>query len=399
MKGKKIIVGITGSIAAYKTAQLVRLLAKAGAEVRVVMTEAAKDFITPLTLSVLSGNEVLSEFSNSSTGRWNNHVEMGTWADVLLIAPLSASTLSKMATGQCDNLLMAVYLSARCPVMVAPAMDLDMWKHETTIENIKTIARHGVHIIPPAKGELASGLHGEGRMEEPENIFNILNDFFVRGLSLLGIKALVTAGPTYEAIDPVRFIGNRSSGKMGFALAQELASRGAEVTLISGPSAEQLDHPLVNRINVESASAMHQVCMEHFPKIDLTIMAAAVADYRPVSVESSKMKKSTDSLNLELEPTVDILAAMGKMKTPQQVLVGFALETNNEIENAKAKLKRKNLDYILLNSLRDEGAGFGHETNKVTILSAVGESKSTVLKSKRALSVDIIDTVIATLKK
>ncbi|MEY4594017.1 MAG: bifunctional phosphopantothenoylcysteine decarboxylase/phosphopantothenate--cysteine ligase CoaBC [Bacteroidota bacterium] len=393
MKGKKILLGVTGSIAAYKSATLIRLLVKAGAEVRVIMTPSAKDFITPLTLSVVSKNPVGCEYFNPADGSWNNHVDLGCWADLLLIAPLSASTLSKMAHGNCDNLLMAVYLSARCPVMIAPAMDLDMWKHFTTQNNLELLIKNGVRVILPATGELASGLVGEGRMEEPENIFNTVDSFFVNGLSLSGIKVLVSTGPTYEAIDPVRYIGNRSSGKMGFALAEELASRGAEVELVTGPTALQTMHPKINTIHVESAQEMHDACMKRFDEKKLVIMSAAVADFKPLAPADQKIKKKSASLAIELTPTPDILAAMGTKKSAQQVLVGFALETEHETENALDKLKRKNLNHIVLNSLNDVGAGFGKDTNKVTVFSANGERNDFDTQSKKEIARHLVDLI------
>ncbi|MFM2136658.1 MAG: bifunctional phosphopantothenoylcysteine decarboxylase/phosphopantothenate--cysteine ligase CoaBC [Bacteroidota bacterium] len=399
MKGKKILLGVTGSIAAYKSASLVRLLVKEGAEVRVIMTSAAKDFITPLTLSTLSGHPVLSEYYDAKDGSWNNHVELGMWPDLFLIAPLSASTLSRMAHGSCDNLLSAVYLSARCPVMVAPAMDLDMWKHAATRENLDCIIRHGVRLIPPGVGELASGLSGEGRMEEPDNILQSLHTFFVDGRSLAGVKALVTAGPTWEAIDPVRFIGNRSSGKMGFAIAEELAARGATVTLVSGPSSEQVRHTSIRRIDVESAWEMKQACDAAFKEAGLVIMSAAVADYKPENVKEEKIKKKGEGMDLHLVATTDILQEMGRLKKKDQTLVGFALETDNELANAEDKLKRKNLDFLVLNSLRDQGAGFGHDTNKVTLLSADGASKAFTLKSKKEVAKDLVEALLPAIKQ
>ncbi len=391
LHGKKIILGVTGSIAAYKSAILVRLLVKAGAEVRVVMTPSAKDFITPLTLSVLSKHPVGTEYFDPSNGAWNNHVELGCWGDLMLIAPLSASTLSKLASGNCDNLLLATYLSARCPVVVAPAMDLDMWKHATTQENLARIQKHGVHIIEPVAGELASGLSGEGRMEEPESILNKVNNFFVEGLSLSGVNALVTAGPTWEAIDPVRFIGNRSSGKMGFAIAEELAARGASVTLVSGPSSEKVRNASIQRIDVESALEMQHACMKLFDKSSLIVMSAAVADYTPEQVADQKIKKKSNAMEVKLKPTQDILAGMGERKKSSQVLVGFALETENELEYASEKLQRKKLDFIVLNSLRDAGAGFGVDTNKVTVLSATGSRLDLPVKTKKEVAHDLVD--------
>mgnify|MGYP000539424411 CR=1 FL=1 len=399
MQGKKIILGVTGSIAAYKSATLVRLLVKAGAEVRVIMTPSAKDFITPLTMSVVSKHPVGCDYFNPADGTWNNHVDLGCWADLLLIAPLSASTLSKMATGNCDNLLMAVYLSARCPVMVAPAMDLDMWKHFTTRQNIDLLVKHGVRVIQPAAGELASGLVGEGRMEEPETIFNTVNSFFVNGLSLSGVKALVSAGPTYEAIDPVRYIGNRSTGKMGFAVAEELAARGAQVVLVTGPTALHTQHPAIKNVTVESAQQMHDACMQHFTHCQLIVMAAAVADYKPEYAAEQKIKKKDAALSVHLTPTIDILAAMGSQKSAGQVLIGFALETEQEKEHALGKLQRKNLDHIVLNSLNDPGAGFGFDTNKVTVFSKDGAVAEFSTRTKKELAVDLVDLISRSNKK
>ncbi|HNP48456.1 MAG TPA: bifunctional phosphopantothenoylcysteine decarboxylase/phosphopantothenate--cysteine ligase CoaBC [Bacteroidia bacterium] len=399
MKGKKIVLGVTGSIAAYKSALLVRLLVKAGAEVKVVMTSSAKDFITPLTLSTLSKHPVHSDYFEASTGNWNNHVELGLWADMMLIAPASANTLAKMANGICDNLLLAIYLSAKCPVVIAPAMDLDMWKHPSTQRNIQQLKKDGVHLIAPADGELASGLSGEGRMEEPEVIYSQLENFFSHQLPLAGKKVMVTAGPTHEAIDPVRFIGNRSSGKMGFAIAEEAARKGADVVLISGPTTLHTIHPNIRRIEVESASQMYQACVAEASKNDLVIMAAAVADYRPDHAEESKIKKKNNSLQLSLVPTTDILSELGKVKPSRQVLVGFALETDDEAENAKLKLSKKNLDYIVLNSLRDAGAGFGHDTNKISILGKDGTVADYPLKAKNQVAGDIINFLIPSLKK
>lgn len=398
MQGKKIILGVTGSIAAYKSATLARLFVKAGAEVRVIMTPAAKDFITPLTMSVVSKHPVGCEYFHPADGTWNNHVDLGCWADLMVIAPLSASTLSKMATGNCDNLLMAVYLSARCPVMVAPAMDLDMWHHFTTRQNIEMLQKNGVRIVQPASGELASGLVGEGRMEEPEVIFNTVNSFFVNGLSLSGVKALVSAGPTYEAIDPVRFIGNRSTGKMGFAIAEELAARGASVQLVTGPTMQQLHHPMIHITPVESADEMYKACMQYFSDSQLTIMSAAVADYRPEQTAQQKIKKKDATLSIELSPTVDILSTMGKKKSTGQTLVGFALETEQERDNALSKLKRKNLDHIVLNSLNDPGAGFGHDTNKVTVFSADGSVNEFDTQSKKEIARSLVSLVVRSIK-
>lgn len=394
MKGKKIIVGVTGSIAAYKAALLIRLLVKEGAEVKVIMTRAAADFITPLTLSTLSKNPVVIEYYDPKDGSWNNHVELGLWADAMIIAPASANTLAKMANGIVDNALLAVYLSARCPVFFAPAMDLDMWDHPATKANIQKLISFGNHLISPASGELASGLHGEGRMEEPEVLVQKLNDFFLTKLPLKGKKALVTAGPTYEAIDPVRFIGNRSSGKMGYQIAEELSRNGADVTLISGPSNEALTDSSILKVDVESAEEMYRACMEDFSSSDIIVMAAAVADYRPENVSDSKMKKVNENLPLKLIPTTDILKSMGEQKQAKQLLVGFALETNDEIKHAKDKLARKNLDLIVLNSLKDEGAGFKVATNKVTIIDRKGTENKYDLKHKSEVAKDIVNEIV-----
>ncbi len=390
-QGKKIILGITGSIAAYKSATLVRLLVKAGAEVKVVMTTGAKQFITPLTLATLSKNPVLSELSDGDA--WANHVELGRWADLMLIAPLSCNTLSSMATGRCDNLLMAVYLSATCPVMVAPAMDEDMWEHPSTKENLRKISSFGNRIIPVNEGELASGLFGPGRMAEPEEIISTVQEFFLLQNQLSSKKVLITAGPTYEPIDPVRFIGNHSSGKMGIALAEACRDRGAEVTLVLGPT--MLNDPSgIRTIRVQTASDMFDAATALFSNADITLLSAAVADYTPASVSSEKIKKKGDNgLTLQLGQTRDIFRAMGEMKQNWQVLVGFALETNNEVENAGDKLKKKNGDYIVLNSLNDKGAGFGHDTNKITILDKKGNRYEFDTKSKKEVAADIINTI------
>lgn len=386
--GKKILLGITGSIAAYKTPVLVRQLVKAGAEVKVVMSPAAEDFVSKLTLATVSKNEVLVNLFNEAT--WANHVHLGRWADAMLIAPLSCNTLSKMATGACDNLLMATYLSATCPVVTASAMDEDMWHHPTTRKNLQTIEEQGCYVIPVEHGELASGLIGDGRMAEPEALVTWLEAFFAQQQSLKGKKALVTAGPTYEAIDPVRFIGNHSSGKMGIAIAEELKKRGAEVTLVTGPISAKTNG--LKRIPVTSAEQMYEACAG--VEYDIAVMAAAVADYTPVEVADTKIKKSSGELNLTLKKTKDILAALGNQKRQGQVLVGFALETDNEREGALKKLKEKNADMIVLNSLRDEGAGFGHDTNKATFYLRSGAEKKLELKSKTALAKDIVDTII-----
>lgn len=396
LRGKRVLVGVTGSIAAYKSAILVRLLVKAGAEVKVVLTPSAKDFITPLTLATLSKNPVEYEFvDDQQAGTWNNHVELGLWADLLVIAPTTSNTLSKMASATCDNLLMAVYLSAKCPVFFAPAMDLDMYQHPANKVNIEKLQGFKNRMIQPGSGELASGLHGEGRMAEPEEIVQHLEEFLSEGLPLAGRKVLITAGPTYEAIDPVRFIGNHSSGKMGFAIARAAAESGAEVTLVAGPTAQKIDHPLVNRIDVKSAQDMYEACHASFEHADVAVLSAAVADYRPKSVAGQKIKKKDQALQIELEPTPDILASLGAKKREEQLLVGFALETNNEEEHAKGKLERKNLDFIVLNSLNDKGAGFATDTNKVTFIDRNNNLERLELKSKTDVAKDIIAKILS----
>jgi phosphopantothenoylcysteine decarboxylase/phosphopantothenate--cysteine ligase len=390
LKGKKILIGVTGSIAAYKIPVLVRLLIKAGAEIKLIMTPAAKDFVSPLTLSTLSKNPVLTDLATDDS--WADHVHLGRWADIMLIAPLSCNTLAKMAHGRCDNLLLAVYLSATCPVVVAPAMDEDMWHHDSTKENIQKINAYGNHIIPVEKGELASGLYGEGRMAEPETIVQYLDDFFLNAQQLKGKKALVTAGPTHEAIDPVRFIGNHSSGKMGVAIATELQKRGAEVTLIIGPSDIQIPNGIIT-IRVNAANEMYEACNKVFGKMDITVMAAAVADYTPVTVAADKIKKKEDHFSVDLKKTKDILAYLGSIKKPNQFLVGFALETTNEKEAALKKLKDKNADMIVLNSLKDAGAGFGYDTNKITIFDKQSGQYSFDIKSKAAAAKDIVNLI------
>lgn len=395
LKGKKILLGVTGSIAAYKSAHLVRLLVKAGAEVKVVMSEDAKAFITPLTLSTLSKNPVYSSFVANEQGEWNNHVELGLWADALLIAPTTANTMAKMAHGICDHLLLATYLSARCKVFIAPAMDLDMYAHPATVSNMNMLKSYGNIIIPAADGELASGLHGTGRMDEPENIVAFLANHLAATNALQKKKVLVTAGPTYENIDPVRFIGNHSSGKMGFALAEEFARHGAEVTLIAGPTDLRLNDTNIKRIDVTNAKEMYDQTVKFFSKTDIAVMSAAVADYSPEKVSITKIKKSGDELHLKLKKTKDILAELGKLKSKKQVLVGFALETDNEIENAKQKLNKKNLDFIVLNSLKQKGAGFKHDTNKVSIISKDGGVTHYGLKAKTEVAHDIVQKVIS----
>jgi phosphopantothenoylcysteine decarboxylase/phosphopantothenate--cysteine ligase len=390
LKGKKIVLGVCSGIAAYKAAFLTRLLVKAGAEVQVVMTPGAKEFITPLTLSTLSKNPVYSEFTSGTNGQWNNHVELGLKADLILIAPATANTLAKMANGLCDNLLLAVYLSARCPVMVAPAMDLDMLKHPATQKNLETLKSFGNILIPSGTGELASGLHGEGRLAEPEQILKFVEDFFGRKKKLSGKKVLISAGPTYEAIDPVRFIGNHSSGKMGVALAEEAANEGAQVTVVLGPGSVLPVNPTIKVFHIESAQEMYNTCTRLFKSHDIAIMSAAVADYRPAKISATKIKKQDAALTIQLEPTPDTLAALGKLKTKKQTLVGFALETNNEVENAKKKVKSKNLDFIVLNSLRNKNAGFRHNTNKISIIDRNNKIHNFELKNKDEVAKDII---------
>jgi phosphopantothenoylcysteine decarboxylase / phosphopantothenate---cysteine ligase len=395
LKGKKILLGVSGSIAAYKAAHLIRLLVRQEAEVRVIMTPSALDFITPLTLSTLSKNPVLANFKKDEAGEWNNHVELGLWADVMVIAPASANTLAKMANGLCDNLLMAAYLSARCPVFFAPAMDLDMLQHPATQKNIFSLASFGNHLITPGFGELASGLVGNGRMAEPEEIVTELEGFFSLKKNLTGKKALVTAGPTYEAIDPVRFIGNHSSGKMGFAIAEALASQGAQVDLVVGPTLQHTNNSLITVHPVTSAEEMFDQCHRIFPSADITVLSAAVADYKPVTVAPQKIKKTDGNLVLELTKTQDIAAELGKLKKNGQIIVGFALETENEKSNAEKKLISKNFDLIVLNSLNTEGAGFGHDTNKVEIISRKNGSKEFSLKNKKEVANDIIDSILS----
>lgn len=392
LKGKKILIGVTGSIAAYKIPFLVRLLVKGGAEVKLIMTPASTDFVSKLTLSTLSKNPVLVDLFDEQS--WANHVELGRWADIMLIAPLSCNTLAKMANGQCDNLLLAVYLSATCPVMAAPAMDEDMWHHASTKKNLDLLHQHGNRVLQVGKGELASGLFGEGRMAEPEEILNELEEFFRTRNQLKGKKALVTAGPTYEAIDPVRFIGNHSSGKMGYAIAEELANRGAEVTLVSGPVSLKSKNKNIKLVPVLTADQMHTTCTSDSATYDIAVLSAAVADYTPVVVADQKIKKNGDELTITLKKTKDILGSLGRAKANGQILVGFALETNNEIAYAEKKLKEKNADLMVLNSLNDNGAGFGHDTNKVTLFYKNGEQKQIELKSKQALAKDIVDAII-----
>jgi phosphopantothenoylcysteine decarboxylase/phosphopantothenate--cysteine ligase len=399
LRGKKILIGVTGGIAAYKAALLVRLFVKEGAHVRVVMTPSAGSFITPLTLSTLSKNPVHTELFNALDGSWNNHVEMGLWADIFVVAPASANTIGKMANALCDNLLLAVYLSARCPVCLAPAMDMDMLRHPGTVANINRLKSFGNLIIEPNSGELASGLNGEGRMAEPEEIISFIADTFKKKSNLSGKSVLVTAGPTYEAIDPVRFIGNHSSGKMGFAIAEEFARQGALVLLITGPTAMVTNHPGIQRIDIVSAKQMLDACLIHFPKSAVTVMSAAVADYTPEKVARQKIKKESDPLLIGLLPTTDILAEMGRRKGKKQILAGFALETNNELDHAKKKLKKKNLDFIVLNSLRDKGAGFKGDANKISILDKNNKTTNFELKDKKEVAKDIVGKVVEMMEK
>lgn len=395
LSGKKILVGVTAGIAAYKSPFLVRGFIKKGANVKVVMTPSAKDFVTPLTLSTLSKNEVYSSFTNdeNENAQWNNHVELGLWADLFIIAPATANTLSKMANGTCDNLLLAVYLSAKCPVYFAPAMDLDMYKHPTTIKSFNKLDNFGNIQIPATLGELASGLKGQGRMAEPEDIIEFIEKDILKALPLRGKKFLITAGPTYEAIDPVRFIGNHSSGKMGFALAEASANLGAEVTLITGPVSLQLTNNFIKIVNVTSAQEMYNETHNYFKDCDVAILSAAVSDFRPVEVASQKINKKEDTISLKLKKTKDILESLGKIKE-DRLLVGFALETQNELENAKSKLKKKNLDLIVLNSLNDKGAGFKTDTNKVTLITRYNKIHSFQVKPKKEVADDILQHII-----
>lgn len=394
LKGKHIILGITGGIAAYKCATLTRLLVKAGAEVQVIMTPNAKQFIQPLTLSTLSGKPVISEFFTANTGQWNSHVDLGLWADALVIAPATASTIGKMANGVADNMLVTTYLSAKAPVFIAPAMDLDMMRHPSTVRNLDLLRSYGNHIIEPAEGELASHLIGKGRMEEPENIVKALEDFFKGQMDLQGKHVLITAGPTVEKIDPVRFISNFSSGKMGFALAGECCRRGAQVTLVAGPVSLKTPDSHIDRIDVTTAVEMHDAVMEALPQADAVILCAAVADYRVANVADSKIKREkTQNPVIELTPNPDIARAVGQAKRADQVTVGFALETDNEGANAQGKLERKNLNFIVMNSLRDPGAGFQVETNKVTIFTDKGEMIEGECKSKLDVARDIVDVL------
>lgn len=394
LKGKHIILGITGSIAAYKSAMLARLLIKEGAEVQIVITPSGKEFITPVTLSALTGKPVVSEFFTANDGTWHSHVDLGLWTDLMIIAPATASTIGKMANGIADNMLITTYLSMKAPVMVAPAMDLDMFAHPSTVRNLEILRTYGNIIIEPAEGELASHLTGKGRMEEPEKIIACVKEFFKGQQSLAKKKILITAGPTYEKIDPVRFIGNYSSGKMGFALAEECATRGADVTLITGPVSLKTFHPNIKRIDVESAEQMYDAAIDVFPKTDAAILCAAVADYRPKEQAKEKLKRNSDSMTIELIANKDIAAQLGTMKKEHQQLIGFALETQDEISNARKKIEKKNLDFIILNSLNDSGAGFKYDTNKISILSKSGELKNFVLKTKKEVAIDIIESTL-----
>jgi phosphopantothenoylcysteine decarboxylase/phosphopantothenate--cysteine ligase len=395
LSGKHIVLGITGSIAAYKAAILLRGLVKEGAEVQVVMTPAAKEFITPLTMSALSGNPVASEFFSANDGTWHSHVDMGQWADLMLIAPATTATLGKMARGIADNLLITTYLSAKCPVMIAPAMDLDMFRHPANLANMEILKSYGNLIIEPGEGALASGLHGKGRMEEPETIVEEVVKFFDLKKKLLSKHFLITAGPTYEKIDPVRFIGNYSSGKMGYAIANELASCGAKVTLVSGPVEIKNINPEIKIIQVQSASQMHEQCLRIFPETDGAVMCAAVADFTPESYSEVKLKRGNDDLIIQLKPTSDIAGDLGKIKTSKQILVGFALETNDELANAYSKLQRKNLNFIVLNSMQDAGAGFGIDTNKITIIDKDNNQTFFELKSKTEVAKDIVTQIMS----
>ena len=395
LKDKKIILGITGSIAAYKSAVLLRLLVKEGAEVQVVITDAGKQFITPVTLSALSGKPVISQFFGSGDGTWNSHVDIGLWADLMIVAPATASTIGKMANGIADNMLVTTYLSAKSPVFIAPAMDLDMYSHPSTKKNISVLKTYGNFIIDPGSGELASGLEGKGRMEEPENIVEIIVDFFNRKKKLLNKTFLVTAGPTYEKIDPVRFIGNYSSGKMGYSIAEELAESGAYVVLISGPVSVSTNNKNIEIVHVESASEMYSECLNRFPRVDGAIMSAAVADFTPANVEQQKTKRGDADWKIDLKPTPDIAKKLGELKKNNQILIGFALETSDEEENARRKLKAKNLDFIVLNSLNEIGAGFGVDTNKISIIDKDNNREDFELKPKKEVARDIVQKLIS----
>ena len=395
LNGQNVLLGVTASIAAYKSVQIVRELIKEGANVKVIQTPASKEFVTPLTLSTLSKNPVLIGLTKEENEDvWNNHVDLGLWADFMIIAPATSKTLSKMVSGECDNLLLATYLSTRCPVFFAPAMDLDMFSHPSTQKNIQKLVEFGNFFIPPGDGELASGLSGKGRMAEPEEIVEFVTEQLFNNLPLSGKQVMITAGPTFEFIDPVRFIGNHSSGKMGFSIALEAAKKGARVKLISGPTSQEVSHPFITTINVTSAQEMLDACLSHFEQSEITIMSAAVADYRPKQVASQKIKKSHKNLNIDLEPNIDILKTLGDQKLPGQFICGFALETENEESNAKAKLVNKNLDMIVLNSLKDEGAGFNYDTNKVSILDKNNNFHRFELKRKFEVAQDIINFIL-----
>lgn len=392
LRNKHIVLGITGSIAAYKACLIIRGLIKQGAEVQVVITPAGREFITPITLSTLTQKPVICDFFNHQDGTWNSHVDLGLWADAMLIAPATASTIGKMAHGVADNMLITTYLSMKAPVFISPAMDLDMYAHPSTQENLQLLSKRGNHIIEPGTGFLASKLEGKGRMQEPEEIVRTLDEYFSQSQELKGKRVLITAGPTYEKIDPVRFIGNYSSGKMGFALAEECARRGAEVELVSGPVSLQIHHPSVHRTNVESAEEMFHAATERFTQADIAILCAAVADFTPTQVAGTKIKREGEELVLHLSPTHDIAQCLGKMKRDGQIMIGFALETNDEEAHAKDKLKRKNLDFIVMNSLQDKGAGFRHDTNKVTIIDAQGKTEYP-LKDKKEVAEDIVNRI------
>jgi phosphopantothenoylcysteine decarboxylase/phosphopantothenate--cysteine ligase len=394
LENKKIVLGITGGIAAYKACNLARLLIKKGAEVQVVMTPSAKEFITPLTLSTLTHKPVVSEFFDRRDGSWHSHVDLGLWADAMIIAPATASSIGKMANGIADNMLITTYLSMKAPVFVAPAMDLDMYAHPSTQQNIQRLVSYGNHIIEPGTGFLASKLEGKGRMEEPEKIVEVLEKHFSKQQSLTGKSVLITAGPTYEKIDPVRFVGNYSSGKMGYALAEACAKQGAEVTLVSGPVMLQTKHPAIRRIDVESAQEMYDAATTHFPQADIAILSAAVADFTPETTADKKIKRKGDELVLNLRPTQDIAAALGAIKNENQLLVGFALETDNEVQNAQDKMKRKNFDFIVLNSLQDKGAGFRVDTNKITIIDRQQGTTAYETKSKQEVAEDIVEYIV-----
>ncbi len=399
LRGKKILIGVCGSIAAYKIAQLTRLLVKEGAQVKIIMTPSSTYFITPLTLSTLSKNPVLIEYFKDQTGEWNSHVEMGLWADYFLVAPATANSLAKFAHGICDNLLTATYLSAKCQILIAPAMDLDMYQHPTTLENLAKLESFGCKIIHAEHGELASGLVGEGRMAEPESILSFLKSEIDRNSPLKNKRALITAGPTYEAIDPVRFIGNHSSGKMGFAIAETMASLGAYVDLVSGPTQLQINHPNIRLTRVQGSNEMYEACETVYPNSDITVLSAAVADYKPIHVADQKLKKHSEKLNIQLEKTIDIAETLGNKKKEGQFSVGFALETENELENARKKLVSKKFDLVVLNSLNDEGAGFGFDTNKIRIIDARDRIEEFELKPKSEVAKDIVNSIISHLNE